>query len=249
MVTTIGFDADDTLWHNESLFADVQEQFRRILIRYHSPQWIDRELLETEHRNLEYFGYGAKGFALSMIETAISLTEGRVTGSEVRQIIDAVKSMLQRPTDLLEGAWDVVTGLARSYRLLLITKGDLFEQEAKIAHSGLVEHFHAIEILSEKDLGSYRRILARHEVPPGEFLMVGNSLRSDILPVVELGGYAAYVPYRLTWAHEVVHVPEPRRQFRELGHLRELVDYLKLLGAENGDEAGSRESLPPGHGP
>lgn len=229
MVTTIGFDADDTLWHNENHFADIQEMFRRILSHYHAADWIDRKLLETERRNLEYFGYGAKGFALSMIETAIELTEGRITGAEIQQLINAVKGLLRGPTALLDGAKEVVSSLAQTYRLLLITKGDLFEQEAKLARSGLADLFHAVEIVSEKNTETYQRILTKHGVRASEFLMVGNSVRSDILPVVELGGHAVHVPYHLTWAHEVVEVPRAEQRFATLGQLRLLVDHLKRL--------------------
>ncbi|WP_395853569.1 PfkB family carbohydrate kinase [Cystobacter fuscus] len=229
MVTTIGFDADDTLWHNENLFADAQALFRKILAQYHSAEWIDRKLLEAERRNLEYFGYGAKGFALSMIETAIELTEGRITGSEIQRIIDVVKGLLKGPTNLLDGAKETVSRLAQSHRLLLITKGELFEQEAKLARSGLAELFHGVEIVSEKNIETYRRILVKHGIKANEFLMVGNSVRSDILPVVELGGRAVHVPYHLTWAHEVVDVSSSDQRFATLKHLGELVDHLKTL--------------------
>jgi FMN phosphatase YigB (HAD superfamily)/sugar/nucleoside kinase (ribokinase family) len=230
MVTTIGIDADDTLWHNENLFADVQQEFRKILAQYHSSEWIDRKLLETERKNLDYFGYGAKGFALSMIETAIELTEGRVTGTEIQKIIDLVKGVLKGPTSLLEGAREAVTLLAQSYRLILITKGDLFEQEAKLARSGLAELFHGVEIVSEKNTETYQRILAKHGVKPGEFLMVGNSVRSDILPVVQLGERAVHVPYHITWAHEVAEASGPTQGFATLARLGELMDYLRRLG-------------------
>ncbi|ATB29013.1 HAD family hydrolase [Melittangium boletus] len=229
MVTTIGFDADDTLWHNENLFADVQVLFRQLLAQYHSAEWIDRKLLDVERRNLEYFGYGAKGFALSMIETAIELTEGRVTGAEIQRIVDAVKSLLKGPTNLLEGARETVSALTNSHRLLLITKGDLLEQEAKLVRSGLADLFHGVEIISEKNTDSYRRILAKHGVKAQEFLMVGNSVRSDILPVVELGGQAVHVPYHLTWAHEVVDSSSSAQSFATLARLGDLVAHVKNL--------------------
>jgi putative hydrolase of the HAD superfamily len=174
----IGFDADDTLWHNETLYARSQEKFARLLSPYHEPAWIAQRLYATEMRNLKQFGYGIKGFTLSMIETAIELTEGRIQGHEIQAIIDLAREMLQAPVDLLPGVQPVLERLSRRYPLLLITKGDLFDQTTKIARSGLADYFQQVEVVPEKDEGTYRQILRRQGIAPERFLMVGNSLRS-----------------------------------------------------------------------
>ena len=209
---TIGFDADDTLWHNESLFSLTQAKFRDLLAPYTEPQrhddgWIDRQLYATETRNLTHFGYGIKGFTLSMIETAIELTEGRISSREIQTILDFGRTMLAAPVELLPGVAEVVAELAASYPLLLITKGDLFDQESKIARSGLVEHFRAVEIVHEKSTTTYATLLKQQGVAPADFLMVGNSVRSDVLPVLEIGGRAVHIPYTITWQHESAELP------------------------------------------
>ena len=200
----VALDADDTLWHNESIFTATQSQFCELLTRYHTAEWIERRLYETETRNLQHFGYGVKGFTLSMVETAIELTEGRVTGAEVQRIIDLGREMLRAPVELLDGVAETVAALATRYRLVLVTKGDLFDQESKLARSGLGEAFSSVEIVSEKDARTYAALMARQRVAPPRFVMVGNSLRSDVLPVLAAGGAAVYIPYHTTWQHEVV---------------------------------------------
>ena len=212
MIETIAFDGDDTLWHNETLFTVTQARFAELLEPYGPFADVPERLVATEGRNLATFGYGIKGFTLSMIETAIELTDGRVHGRDIQAIIDAGKAMRDHPVELLDGVRDVVEGLVGGpRRLMVITKGDLFDQESKLAGSGLAEHFDAVEIVSEKDERTYRRILDRHEIDPGAFLMVGNSLRSDVLPVVGVGGRAVHVPYVVTWAHEQVDPVDGRR--------------------------------------
>lgn len=203
-VDVIAFDADDTLWHNESLFTVTQSKFKQLLSAYHNDEWIEEKLNETERRNIEHFGYGIKGFTLSMIETAIELTEGRINGAEIGQIIGFAKAMLCAPVELLDGVRETVSRLAGEYQLMLITKGDLFDQESKIARSGLGDYFTHIEIVSEKNSNVYRAIIAKHGLDPQRFLMVGNSIKSDILPAVEAGARAVYVPYHTTWVHERV---------------------------------------------
>ena len=205
---TIGFDADDTLWHNEVIFEQTHERYRALLADYHDAATVDRTLFENEMRNLELYGYGIKGFTLSAIETAIELTGGKIGTGEIRQLIEAGRDMLAHPVNLLEGVTEVLPALAIQYRLVLITKGDLRDQERKLAKSGLAAHFQHIEILSEKDTGAYRRVFSRHNINPGKFLMVGNSLKSDILPVIELGGAGVHIPYHLTWAAEHAAQPE-----------------------------------------
>jgi putative hydrolase of the HAD superfamily len=223
----IALDADDTLWHNETIFQATQARFRELLARYHDHAWIDERLYAAEKRNLRHFGYGIKGFVLSMIETAAELTEGRITGTEIQRIIDWGRDMLQHPVELLDGVEETVRELAGGYRLMLLTKGDLFDQESKLARSGLGEHFSAIEIVSEKDARTYSAVIARHRIGPAGFLMVGNSLRSDVLPVLEIGGAAVHVPYRITWAHEDVPEDELRgRDFARLDSMRDLPGWL-----------------------
>ncbi|EWY42650.1 HAD hydrolase [Skermanella stibiiresistens SB22] len=222
----MGFDGDDTLWHNESIFSMTQERFRTILGGIDAAE-VDRRLLEAERRNLGLFGYGIKGFVLSMIETAIEVTGGEVDARDIQTLIDCGKSMLAHPVELLDGVAETVEYLANSHRLVLITKGDLFDQESKIARSGLADLFDRIEIVSEKDPETYRRVLARHDIEPERFLMVGNSVRSDILPVLEIGGQAVHVPYHITWAHE--HVEPPAEGYRRIEGMAELTGVIAAL--------------------
>ncbi|MFQ5650153.1 MAG: HAD family hydrolase [bacterium] len=222
----IAFDADDTLWHNEPLYTLTQGKFVDLLAGYHETEWIEQRLYETEIRNLELFGYGVKGFTLSMIETAIELTEGRIQGREIEQIISYCKGMLCAPVELLEHVKETVPALAASHRLMIITKGDLFDQEAKIARSGLAEYFDIIEIVSEKSAETYRAILAKYELNARTFLMVGNSLKSDILPVREIGAHALYVPYGTTWVHEQLSPAEIHEEYFELEHIGLLPEFL-----------------------
>ena len=227
MIDTIAFDGDDTLWHNESLFSMTQDRFRALLAHAADPAEIDTRLLAAERRNLGVYGYGIKGFVLSMIETAVEVTDGRIAATDIRSLIDFGKAMLQHPVDLLDGVAETVESLSGHYRLLLVTKGDLFDQESKIARSGLAERFDAVEIVSEKDPDTYRRILGRHGVEPGRFVMVGNSVRSDILPVLAAGGHAVHVPYHVTWAHEVAD--PPAKGYRRIESVRELEGILTEL--------------------
>jgi putative hydrolase of the HAD superfamily len=230
MFDLIALDADDTLWHSEILYATAQEKFQRLLSRYGPGRRIVEELLQTEMQNLRLYGYGIKGFALSMIETAVRLTDGRISGSEVQGIINLAREMMEAPVDLLDGAADVVATLSASHALMLITKGDLFDQERKIARSGLASHFAHIEIVGDKTIDVYRSLLARHQIDPQRFLMVGNSLRSDVMPVLALGGYAVHIPYQITWEHEAVDLPgETPGGYVELPHIRLLPEFLSQL--------------------
>lgn len=204
MFDIIAFDADDTLWHNETIFQATETRFAELVSQHHPEAWIRERLFATEMRNLKHFGYGIKGFTLSMIETAIELTGGRVTGSEIQQVIEWAHQMIAAPVELLEGVRESVEALAPAYHLMLLTKGDLFDQESKLARSGLGDLFRSVEIVSDKNAGTYARIIARHGVEPQRFLMVGNSLKSDVLPALEAGACAVHVPYVTTWAHEVV---------------------------------------------
>ena len=228
MFDVIALDADDTLWHNEPLFQATQERFRQLLAHYHDASWIDARLYEAEKRNLGHFGYGIKGFVLSMVETAIELSEGRVAGSEIAEILSWGRAMTGAPVELLDGVRETVEILAPRHRLLLLTKGDLFDQESKLARSGLGEHFSAVEIVSEKDSRTYEAVMARHRVAPDRFLMVGNSLRSDVLPVLDAGAAAVHIPYAVTWAHETVTEEAlAGRSFARLARFAELAEWLR----------------------
>ena len=233
MFDAIGFDADDTLWHNERLFSITQEKFRRIL-KEHAPDLVDRQLLDTEKKNLQVFGYGIKGFVLSMIETSIQLTKGEISGNEIEQIMDFGREMLTTPIQLLEHVEDTLQQLQNKYILLLISKGDLIDQEAKIARSGLSDYFNSIEIISEKNVPAYQKILDKHQIVPERFLMVGNSIRSDILPILEMGGTAVYIPYEIDWAHEHDSKPGSSASFHEMTHLGQLPGWLKTMEVKTG---------------
>jgi putative hydrolase of the HAD superfamily len=204
MIELIGFDGDDTLWHSEGYYQSTHEAFERLLGNYVdlADARVHERLLATETRNIHLFGYGAKGMTLSMIETAIEITEERVTAGDLHRLLELGKQILRHPVELLPGIRDAVSRLAEDYRLVLITKGDLFHQEDKVARSALADIFHRIEIVSEKDPPTYLRVLAEFDLAPERFAMVGNSLRSDIEPVVGLGGWGVYMPYHVTWAHE-----------------------------------------------
>ncbi len=229
MFDIIAFDADDTLWHNEVLYTTTQDRYKQLLSNYLSVEVIDQKLYETEMRNLGYFGYGIKGFTLSMIETAVELTEGRIQGREIQAIITLGKEMLKAPVQLLAYVEETVARLAASYPLMVITKGDLFDQETKLARSGLADYFSHIEIVSEKDQQLYQALLDKHQLDPRRFLMVGNSLKSDILPVVALGAWAVHIPYHTTWVHEVVAQDQVSQNYFELEHMGQLPALLDKL--------------------
>jgi putative hydrolase of the HAD superfamily len=204
VIEVVGLDGDDTLWRNEEYFAVSQEMFRAIVEPYLDRDLdVDGELASRERANLELFGYGIKGFTLSMLETAIEITEGRIPVAQLQVLLDRGKEMLSHPVELLDGVADTIAALSADYRLVLVTKGDLFHQEQKVARSGLAELFWRVEIVAEKDESTYERLLARHEVEPPSFVMVGNSVRSDVLPVLAIGARAVHIPYEITWAHEL----------------------------------------------
>lgn len=238
IIDLVALDADDTLWHNEPLYTTTREQFRALLARYEPAGVLDDRLYEVELRNLQHFGYGVKGFVLSMIETAIELTDGRLESRDIHTIIEWGRHMLASPVDLLDGVREAVEDLARAYPVILVTKGDLLHQETKLARSGLGPFFKGIEIVSEKNAEVYRAIMRRYAVPPAQFVMVGNSLRSDVLPVLEAGGHAVHVPYEICWVHERVSAEaQAAAHYHEVRHLRELPALLARL-------AGTLEELP-----
>ncbi len=229
MIDVIAFDADDTLWQTESLYVMTQERFKQILSPYNIRGDVDARLYETEMRNLKIFGYGAKGFTLSMIETAIELTDGRVQGHDIQKIINAVRAMMAKNIRLLAHIADIIPLLAAERTLMIITKGDLLEQESKIARSGLAGYFRYVEILSHKDEDAYRKIIQKNGIDKNRFLMVGNSMPSDILPILSLGAPAVHIPHEHTWAHEQVtleSIPKGYYQLQDAGELPALLAQL-----------------------
>src|SRR6266849_2302644 len=226
----VAFDGDDTLWHNETRFHLTQTALRDLLRRHVPDADVDRHLSEVEMRNLSLYGYGVKAFTLSMLETAIQVTNGRIPTADLEVILGWGKKMLGEPTELLDGVEAALREMNGRYQLLLITKGDLFDQESKLARSGLASMFSGVEILSEKNVDSYRSVLRRRHIVPAEFVMVGNSLRSDLSPVVALGARGVHIPYPLTWHHE--QVPEdsmPREGWHRLASIAELGALLETL--------------------
>jgi len=233
-IEVVAFDGDDTLWHSESHFVDAHERFCALIAPYVDDRaLVDEHVVATERDNLALYGYGAKAFTLSLIESALTLTGCRITGDDIRAILDLGKGLLDHPVELLDGVADVVAELAGTgRRLIVVTKGDLFHQEAKVAGSGLADRFDRVEIVSEKNADTYRRVMDAVDVAPGGFLMIGNSVRSDVLPVVELGGHAAHLPYVYTWELEVVPDADAARQgFHELSSIRELPALVERLSA------------------
>jgi putative hydrolase of the HAD superfamily len=208
-IAVVGLDADDTLWESEAHFVDVEERFRTMIARYDPGDDVQDHLYAVERRNLEFFGYGVKSFTLSMIETAIQLTDGVVSGDDVAAIVGWGKQMMRHPVDVFEGVRETIEDLATSHQVLIVTKGDLLHQEAKVAQSGLADLVHGVEVLTEKDPAAYQALLDRRGIAAEEFFMVGNSVKSDILPVVEIGGHAAHIPSSITWAFENEHEGNP----------------------------------------
>ncbi|MCT7375923.1 HAD family hydrolase [Chelativorans salis] len=226
----IGFDADDTLWQNERFYRLTEGRFTELLADYAKPDHLSARLLEAEKRNLGKYGFGIKGFTLSMIETAIEITEGRVPAETIRDILEAGREMLDHPVEPLPHARETLEALAGQYRIVLITKGDLFDQERKLAASGLGDFFDAVEIVSDKNRAVYERIFTRHGNGADKAMMVGNSMKSDVLPAIEAGGWGVFVPHELTWAHEHAEAPSGADRFRQIEHLGELEAVLREIG-------------------
>lgn len=228
-ITTLGFDADDTLWHNERFFHLTQERFAELLSDYAAPDHLMERLEQAERRNLGHYGFGIKGFVLSMIETAIEVTDHRVPAAVIARILDAGQEMLAHPIELLPGVQETIESLAPGYRLVLITKGDLLDQERKLAQSGLGELFDAVEIVSNKTPQVYAHIFARHGDGAESALMVGNSMKSDVIPALTAGGWGVHVPSVLEWALERADPPLAHPRFRVLPDLGQLPDLLAWI--------------------
>ncbi|HTV71686.1 MAG TPA: HAD family hydrolase [Rhizobiaceae bacterium] len=229
-LTTIGFDADDTLWQNEQFFRLTEKRFAALLADYAESDHLLERLLEAEKKNLATYGFGIKGFTLSMVETALEVTEGRVPSSVIGEIVAAGREMLAHPVETLPDVRETLEQLAPDYRLVMITKGDLFDQERKLAASGLGELFNAIEIVSDKSAATYTRIFTRHGDGADKAMMVGNSLKSDVVPSIEAGAWGIFVPHELTWVVEKVDPPTTNPRFREIGTLAELPGLLRDIG-------------------
>lgn len=228
-ITTVGLDADDTLWHNETIFRLTHARFVDLLADHGDEATIKARLAETEQRNLRLYGYGIKGFTLSMIETAMELTNGEAPPHVVREILAAGREMLAHPVETLPGVDAVVAELSEKYRLVLITKGDLLDQERKLAASDLGDLFSAVEIVSEKDRATYERVFTRHGTGPAEAVMAGNSMKSDVLPAIAAGAFGVHIPYHVTWAHELADAPVDEPRYVSLARIDELPDWIAAM--------------------
>lgn len=226
-IKVIGFDADDTLWVNETYFRDAELEFAKLLSQFETPNKTDQELFKMEMKNLPLYGYGVKGFVLSMVEMALELSNNSVSNKTINAILDIGKDMINKPVELLDGVEEVLKSLSKKYKLIVATKGDLLDQERKLEKSGLLDYFHHIEVLSEKASSNYSKLLKHLEIKPSEFLMIGNSLKSDILPLIQIGAKAVHVPFHTTWQHEKVsHNQAKNADYITLGSLKELLNYL-----------------------
>lgn len=226
-IKVIGFDADDTLWVNETYFRDTEEKFTNLLDGYETKNKVDQELFKMEIKNLGLYGYGIKGFMLSMIESALEISNNHVSQETIIEILNLGKDMLQHPVELLSGVREVLAKLSNTYRLIVLTKGDLLDQERKLDKSRLSEYFHHVEVLSDKKEENYLHLLNHLEIPVKEFLMIGNSLKSDVLPLLNIGAQAVHVPFHTTWQHEEVKIEENEYTYLKINKLSDILKYLK----------------------
>ena len=225
-IKVIGFDADDTLWVNETYFRETEEQFATLLEGYETKNKIDQELFKTEIKNLPLYGYGVKGFMLSMIESALDLSNHKVPQDTIADILNLGRKMIEKPVELLDGVVEVLEKLGGTYRLIVLTKGDLLDQERKVAQSGLSKYFQHVEVLSDKKEENYINLLNHLKIDVKEFLMIGNSLKSDVLPLVKIGAKAVHVPFHTTWQHEEVSVIEEDCDYLKISKLTDILQYL-----------------------
>lgn len=225
-IQVIGFDADDTLWVNETYFRDTEDKFADLLEKYETKNKIDQELFRTEIKNLDLYGYGIKGFVLSMIECALELSNNQVSSKTVSALLDLGKEMITQPVELLDGVEEVLEQLKNKYRLIVLTKGDLLDQERKLERSGLSEYFHHVEVLSDKKEKNYSDLLEHLEIDPSEFLMIGNSLKSDVLPLVNIGARAVHIPFHTTWQHEEVTDVVENNGYMTMSTLTDVLKYV-----------------------
>lgn len=225
-IKVIGFDADDTLWINESYFLETEQKLYQLLAPYASKEIVANQLYRTEMQNMPLYGYGVKAYILSVMETAIKLAGDQATASLLHQILIFGKEQLEQPVELLPDVHKTLNALYGKYKLIVVTKGDLLDQERKLLRSGIAHLFHHVEIISDKTPQTYRQLLNHLDIQPEEFLMTGNSMKSDILPPLSLGCYAIHVPYKTTWAHETAESPQHNSRFKEVGTLWDIVDFL-----------------------
>jgi putative hydrolase of the HAD superfamily len=225
-IKVIAFDADDTLWVNEPYFRETEDQFCSLLEDYLPHHNIMQELFKTEMNNLSLYGYGIKGFMLSMIETALRVTNNNLDQSILQKIIALGKEMLEKPIELLDGVEEVLQQLQGKYKLVVATKGDLLDQERKLKKSGIEHYFHHIEIMSDKQEADFAKLIKHLDIRPDEFLMLGNSLKSDVLPVLAIGGHGVHIPYHITWEHEKTDVQIDNPSFKQIENIREILPYL-----------------------
>jgi len=225
-IKVIGFDADDTLWVNETYFRETEEKFASLLESFETKNKIDQELYKMEIKNLELYGYGVKGFMLSMIESALELSNNQISQATILEILGLGKEMIQHEVELLDGVEEVLDKLKDKYRLIVLTKGDLLDQERKLKRSNLLGYFHHVEVLSDKKEENYINLLQHLEIETAEFLMVGNSLKSDVLPIMNIGAKAIHVPFHTTWQHEEVAIEEEDRKYLKTNKLTDILKYL-----------------------
>ncbi|NND52054.1 MAG: HAD family hydrolase [Flavobacteriaceae bacterium] len=229
-IKVVGFDADDTLWVNETYFRNAELEFAKLLSPYETANKIDQELFKKEMDNLDLYGFGVKSFILSMVESALEISNGSVPQETIQSILNIGKDMINQPVVLLEGVEEVLHTLSQSYRLILATKGDLLDQERKLEKSGLTDYFHHIEVLSDKKEENYSKLLNHLDINPSEFLMIGNSLKSDILPLVNIKANAIHVPFHTTWAHEQVSEKETNgKHYKTVNNLSEILNFLNSI--------------------
>lgn len=225
-IKVVAFDADDTLWVNEPIYQETERQFCNMLEDYLPHHSVSKELLAVEIQNLSQYGYGIKSFILSMIETSIKISNGTLGTGMIQKIIDLGKEMIETPNELIDGVEDVLIALQGKYRLVMATKGDLLDQERKLERSGLAKYFHHTEIVSEKNEPEYHKLIRHLDIEPGEFVMIGNSLKSDILPILTIGGFGFHVPYHTTWAYEKIDKKIDHPKFKQLENIREVLNHL-----------------------
>ncbi|WP_294219814.1 HAD family hydrolase [uncultured Chryseobacterium sp.] len=225
-ITTIAFDADDTLWINEPYFQEAENKFCGLLEDYLPQHSVAQELFKTEMQNLPLYGYGIKGFMLCMVETVCRISNSTASMELISKTIEIGHELLMKPVELLDGVAETLESLKGRYRLVVATKGDLLDQERKLKKSGLQDYFHHIEIMSDKKESDYRKLLKHLDCKPEQFLMLGNSIKSDILPVLEIGGSAAYIPYHVTWIHEQHDLQIEHENFLEFKNINEILNYL-----------------------
>ena len=226
-IKVIGFDADDTLWVNETFYREAEVEFAKLLEAYETANKIDQELLKKELENLEMYGYGIKSFILSMVESALEISNYSISNNAIKDIIDIGKTMINKPVELLEDVEKVLKSLSSKYRLIMATKGDLLDQERKLEKSGLTKYFHHIEVLSDKKEANYSQLLNHLDINPSEFLMIGNSLKSDVLPIINIKAFAIHVPFHTTWEHEQVSEEETNGKIYKT--VNRLGDILEIL--------------------